>query len=149
MAFRAHQSVLSYLDHREKDGYSTHKVLFHPCNKDMRPFPVLVYIATESNVEYLGPAPLDIIARQVAESRGPSGCNVEYVMNLARTMRETVPQARDAHLFDLERRLKEMLVSCSSEAGLTEGSAGHNLSLVCSNSSCVYHTPQQQATQST
>ena len=111
MAYRANRSVLSYLDHREKDGYTTHHVTFHPHNESTPPFTVLVYIATETNVEYLGPAPPDVIARHVAESRGPSGCNVEYVMNLARTIRELMPQANDQHLFDIESRLREILTN--------------------------------------
>ena len=129
MALKADRSILTYLDHREKDGYTTHRLVFYPINKDVPPFTVLVYIATETNVEYLGPAPMDTIARQVADSRGPSGCNVEYVLNLARTMRETVPHAQDTHLYDLEQRLREMmLVECHS---------GSNL--VCD--SCEYHSP--------
>ena len=82
-------------------------------------------------MEYLGPAPLDVIARQVATSRGPSGCNVEYVMNLARTMRETVPHEQDSHLFDLEQRLRELMVE--QALGQT------HRPLVCD--SCEYHSP--------
>lgn len=126
MAFRAHPSVLSYLDHREKGGYTTHRVRFEPCNKDATPFTVLVYIATESNMEYLGPASLDSIARQIAHSRGPSGCNVEYVLNLAQTMRETVPHAEDKHLYSLENKLKEIMASLQPD------------SLACT--TCEYHS---------
>ena len=111
MAFRADRSVLHYLDYREKCGYTTHQVRFHPCNEDTAPFTVLAYIATESNIEYLGPAPLDVIAKQVAQSKGASGCNVEYVLSLARIMRETVPHVEDKHLFGLERKLWDILAS--------------------------------------
>ena len=132
VAFRADRSVLPYLDYREKDGYTVHRVTFHPCHKEPPPpFPVLVYIATERNVEYLGPASLDIIARQVATSRGPSGCNVEYVMNLARTVRKTFPHMQDSHLFGLEERLREMLAGTLSCQG--------RVPLVCD--SCEYHSP--------
>ena len=131
MAFRADLSVLPHLDYREKDGYTMHKITFYPQRKDFSPFPVLVYIATETNVEYLGPASLDTIAAQVARSRGPSGCNVEYVMNLARTVREMFPHTRDSHLFGLEERLREILMSTGSES--------HQTSLpVCD--SCEYHS---------
>lgn len=134
MAYRVYPSVLSHLDHREKDGYTTHLVSFQPC-KDTAPFTALVYIATKKNVEYLGPAPLDSIARQVAQSRGPSGCNVEYVMNLARTMRETVPHAEDEHLFSLESRLKEIMSSPDHDS----------TTLVCN--SCEYHSSQSRTHQ--
>lgn len=126
MALRVHHSVLSYLDHREKAGYTTHRVKFEPCNKDTAPFIVLVYIATENNNEYLGPASLDSIARQVSQSRGPSGCNVEYVMNLAQAMRQTVPRAEDKHLYGLENKLREILASLDPS------------SLVCT--TCEYHS---------
>ena len=130
VAFKADSSVLPHLDHREKNGYTVHQVTFHPLTEDTPPFTVLVYIATETNTEYLGPASIDTIAREVAKSSGPSGCNVEYVLNLARTMRCTFPNARDSHLFELEEKVREMLgeaVSC-----------GRN-SVVCD--SCEYHSP--------
>ncbi|MEW5310397.1 MAG: hypothetical protein WDW38_002198 [Sanguina aurantia] len=50
----------------------------------------LVYIAstdTTRNVNYLGPATLSAIARQVAGATGPSGPNCEYVFRLAENMR--------------------------------------------------------------
>ena len=131
MAFSADRSILPHLDYREKDGYTVHSVTFHPYHTDSPPFPVLVYIATQSNIEYLGPASLDDIARQVAESRGPSGCNVEYVLNLACTVRETFPHAQDSHLFGLEDRLREMLSRSLSHQNPAP--------LVCD--SCEYHSP--------
>ena len=109
MAYKTDNSVLSYLDYREKDGYTTHKLQFYPINKETPPFTVLVYIATETNVQYLGPVSLDALARHIASSRGPSGCNVEYAMNLARTMREIAPDVQDKHLFDLEQKLREII----------------------------------------
>ena len=125
MAFRADKSVLSYLDDREKDGYKTRQIMFHPHNEDVAPFTVLVYIATESNVQYLGPAPLDVIAKQVVQSKGQSGCNVEYVLELARTMRETVPHVEDEHLFGLEREVQKMMANSDS---------------VCDSRSCKYNS---------
>ena len=108
--------VIAYLDHREKCGYSTHSVTFHPSDNQTIPFPVLVYIATERNSEFLGPAPLDTLARHVAGSRGPSGCNTEYVLNLARAMREIAPHTKDEHLFSLEDKLRELLASTDNHS---------------------------------
>ena len=118
--------VMAYLNHREKCGYTTHTVCFQPRDDQLPSLSVLVYIGTEANPSYLGPASVDCIARQVAKCKGPSGCNVEYVLNLARAMREIAPGVEDEHLFQLEAELKGLLVSM--------GSYG----LVCT--SCEYHS---------
>lgn len=57
---------------------------------------------------YLGPASIEDIARQVVQSRGPSGCNTEYVINLATAMQEIAPSVNDEHLFALDRKIREM-----------------------------------------
>ena len=102
---------MAYLDHRERGGYTTHKVLFHPKPKHDKQmtFSVLAYIATELNPNYLGPAPIEDVAKQVVGSRGPSGCNTEYLLNLAQAMREIAPGVNDEHLFGLEGKVREQL----------------------------------------
>ena len=103
---------MAYLNKREKDtgGYTTKHVLFYPSdNVNMSPFEVLLYIATEGNPEYLGPAPASCIARQIVNSAGPSGCNVEYLMELARSMKEIAPIYYDEHLFTLEAEVVRLL----------------------------------------
>ncbi|KAG7675134.1 hypothetical protein Ndes2526A_g07889 [Nannochloris sp. 'desiccata'] len=70
----------------------------------------LCYIATScgiANPNYLGPAPLDVIARQVAISIGPSGANSEYLFKLADALRE-IPGATDEELFVLEAHVKSL-----------------------------------------
>ncbi len=101
--------VMAYLDHREKGGYTLHEVNFYPKDGISLSFQVLVYIATESNEEYLGDAPLNEIAKQVATSRGPSGENSEYLLRLAQAVREM--GVHDDHLFDLEKRVTEELIN--------------------------------------
>lgn len=110
--------VMAYLDHRERGGYTTHKVVFHPkhhqqqqqqCDPKVATFPVLAYIATEVNPNYLGPAPIEDLAKQVVSSRGPSGCNTEYILNLAQAMRQIAPGVKDNHLFSLEGKIREQL----------------------------------------
>ena len=102
--------VMMYLNNREKGGYTTKQTLFYPSDdQNMPPFEVLLYIATENNPEYLGPAPASSIARQIVSSAGPSGCNVEYLMELARSMKEIAPIYYDEHLFTLEAEVVKLL----------------------------------------
>ena len=116
MAFKVKSSdateVLAYLNNREvvSGGYTTKRVSFYPSDTDS-PFEVLLYIATENNPEYLGPAPSSSIAWQILNSAGPSGCNVEYLMELARTMKEIAPVVYDEHLFTLEAEVIKLLSS--------------------------------------
>ena len=110
--------VMAYLNHRERGGYTTHEVLFHPKHLQQQQqldpkltvtFTVLAYIATEVNPNFLGPAPVEDLAKQVVDSRGPSGCNTEYILNLAQAMRQIAPGVKDDHLFSLEGKVREQL----------------------------------------
>ncbi|KAG1471592.1 hypothetical protein G6F56_002042 [Rhizopus delemar] len=69
----------------------------------------LVYIGTTDNQAYVGPAPLDQMAKQIYETYGPSGWNAEYLLNLAEALREISPGARDDHVFELESKVKELI----------------------------------------
>ncbi|MCB9615874.1 MAG: gamma-glutamylcyclotransferase [Sandaracinus sp.] len=79
------ENVARGLDHREKDGYARHgeRVWL----SDDTTVDALVYVATPDNPSFLGDAPLEAIAAQVRGARGPSGSNVEYVIELARALR--------------------------------------------------------------
>ena len=91
--------VLSHLNYREKGGYSLHELqLSFPQTGDDS-VPGLIYIAGPTNPNWLGDAPLVEIASQVIESAGPSGNNIEYVLELAHALRSM--QAEDPHVFDL------------------------------------------------
>jgi cation transport regulator ChaC len=94
-------TVLRTLDHREKGGYERRDVEIR--FRDADPVAGLVYLATDANVNYLGPAPLDVIAAQVRASTGPSGGNLEYVESLAAALREM--GADDPHVFALAELL--------------------------------------------
>lgn len=95
--------VMAKLDWREKGGYERANERLELCEPDAIAEGI-VYLATASNPNYLGPAPLAKIAEQVLRSEGPSGANPEYVFRLAEALREM--SAEDAHVFELETLLR-------------------------------------------
>lgn len=101
MAYRITPDVFDHLDYREKNGYlrfSTDMHLDHEAHAQG-----LVYIATEDNAAFLGPASDQEIAAQIARSVGPSGPNSDYLLRLAAALRDL--KAHDPHVFALEREL--------------------------------------------
>jgi cation transport protein ChaC len=42
----------------------------------------LIYMANPLNPHYLGPAAEEVISKQIFHSVGPSGTNLEYLLNL-------------------------------------------------------------------
>jgi cation transport protein ChaC len=95
-------AVLANLDHRERGGYE--RLELPLWFSDETRAPGLVYLATQTNPNYLGPAPLDAIAAQVARAQGPSGANAEYVLRLADSLREL--GFDDPHVFALEQLVR-------------------------------------------
>lgn len=99
-------AVLAQLDHREKGGYARSRLPLHL--SDGRVIEGgLVYRATPDNPNYLGPAPLDEIAHQVARSVGPSGPNPEYVLRLDEAL--CAMGASDEHVARLAALVRERL----------------------------------------
>ena len=101
------QSVLAGLDHRERGGYRRLELeIWLPGERSAseRAVPGLVYVAGPENENYLGPAPLAEIARQVSRASGPSGANADYVFELAAALRRM--QVVDRHVFELEAALR-------------------------------------------
>ena len=72
--------------------------------------PVVVFIATSEVEEYVGPQSLDSLANIISTSIGPSGKNSEYLFNLAEAVRCHFPDVEDAHLFELERMVREKIL---------------------------------------
>jgi cation transport protein ChaC len=95
----AGERVLAHLDHREKGGYERRRLELW-LRGAREPNSGLLWLATEDNRNYLGPAPLEEIADQVRVSRGPSGTNREYVLRLAEALRGF--GVDDAEVFELE-----------------------------------------------
>ncbi|XP_039773093.1 gamma-glutamylcyclotransferase 2-3-like [Panicum virgatum] len=81
------QTALEYLEVREKQyDEKIHLDLYTDSSPKVPAVEhVTVYLATtnkESNKNYLGPAPLEEMARQIYLAEGPSGPNKEYVFKL-------------------------------------------------------------------
>jgi cation transport regulator ChaC len=101
------EGVLARLDHRERGGFVRERVPVHFADTGggaRESVQALVYIATEINPNYLGPAPMGEIARQIRGSRGPSGSNAEYLAKLAAALRAM--GAEDDHVFALAQMLE-------------------------------------------
>lgn len=114
------EAAIPYLQQREctLGGYITHFTTFYPLgdfgsttstSSNPQVLRVLVYIATPKNDLWLGDAPSSNIARQIAESRGDSGHNAEYLIRLANFMREHCPECVDEHLFEIEREMRRFI----------------------------------------
>ncbi len=101
MAYRIPPQALGPLDVREQNGYLrlTTELSFLEGGSDR----ALVYIATPDNPAFLGPAPVPEMAHQIATCRGPSGPNRDYLVELARSLREM--GETDPHVFMLEEAL--------------------------------------------
>lgn len=99
-AFLIEHDVFEHLDHREKNGYERVAVRIE---FDGRSADGVVYLAAPGNHAFLGPAPLEEMVRQVNRCTGPSGSNRDYVIELARALREL--GADDPHVFELEKFL--------------------------------------------
>ncbi|WP_111655514.1 gamma-glutamylcyclotransferase [Isoalcanivorax indicus] len=105
MAYLITPAVFEHLDMREKNGYlrfSTPLTFTDDRAPDQEDG--LVYIATEDNAAFLGPAAEEDIARHIARAQGPSGPNRDYLLNLADALRTL--GADDEHVFAIERYLR-------------------------------------------
>ena len=102
IAYRVEPEVFEHLDYREKNGYLRFPVAIH-LHEAGRQVNGQVYVADENNPAFLGAAPLEQLARQIAASHGPSGSNRDYVLQLAAALRELGDD--DAHVHELESLL--------------------------------------------
>ncbi|TAL82984.1 MAG: gamma-glutamylcyclotransferase [Rhodanobacter sp.] len=105
MAYLVIPQVLNHLDTREKNGYLRFVTDMHLDDGNVAEG--LVYIATEDNAAFLGPAPEADIARQIAASSGPSGANRDYLTDLAAALRRL--GANDPHVYAIEQHLRDLL----------------------------------------
>ncbi len=89
-------AVLDHLDFREKNGYDRFEAEVHFFDSQdatdrastfaNNTVAALVYIATPDNFAHLGEASDDAIAKQIESCAGPSGTNLEYLLELHRSL---------------------------------------------------------------
>jgi cation transport regulator ChaC len=95
--------VLARLDHRESGGFERVDVQVTLRDRGREAIAAITWVAPPSNPNYLGPAPMNAIALQVRQSRGPSGSNREYALRLAESLRAL--GIEDEHVFELAAQL--------------------------------------------
>lgn len=102
--------ILKNLDYREKGGYTREDVDVYIRGQDE---PVvqkaILYIGTHKNVNYVGETPVELIADTIYKSVGPSGPNIDYLLNLADSMRKM--NVIDPHVFELERLVRDFVLA--------------------------------------
>jgi cation transport regulator ChaC len=105
LAYRGNPDTYAYLDVREKNGYLR---FFTPMTfNDGQQTEGLVYVASETNQAFLGPASLTEMARHIAHSHGPSGSNADYLLRLDDALSEL--GADDEHVAGLAIRVRQLL----------------------------------------
>ncbi|HKK23592.1 MAG TPA: gamma-glutamylcyclotransferase, partial [Pseudohaliea sp.] len=68
-----------------------------------------LYVAPEDNPAFLGPAPLEDLARHIADAAGPSGSNGDYLLQLARALHAL--ESYDEHVHPLAERVDALLAA--------------------------------------
>ncbi|KAL5611795.1 uncharacterized protein BROUX77_001951 [Berkeleyomyces rouxiae] len=101
--------VKEYLDIREINGYSVHHQMFQPADPDAAPIRTLVYIGTPDNEQFTGPQDPRELASHIARSKGPSGLNSEYLLELNTALEALGAGSSDAHISDLSQRVAKLL----------------------------------------
>jgi len=94
--------ILSDLDHREKGGYL--QIEIELTFEDGSEGKGITYLAAPGNKNYLGPATIEQIAQQIAQSSGPSGTNIEYLRKVAASLESM--DVQEKHIASLVSHLE-------------------------------------------
>ncbi len=100
-------AALQYLEWREKQYDERVRLDVYDRDGQVVVRQALVYIASPRNANYLGPAELPAVAKQIATTAGPSGHNSQYLFRLADTMRSM--GVEDPELYELERHVRQVM----------------------------------------
>lgn len=120
------EEIKAYLDVREQDGYTTHRVPFHIIDvpdvsgsgqEVLNSLPrnesgdliieSLIYIGTLDNKSFVGPEEVEDTANVIRHSKGPSGLNSEYLLKLCDLVRHLDQQGRSRDFY-LEKLAREV-----------------------------------------
>ena len=110
--FLIEPKIFEQLDYREKNGYERHVVDISFGKKSV---PGITYIAFAYNPTFLGDAPMDEIAVQINRCFGSSGTNAEYLLELAKELRNL--KISDQMVFELETLVLEKQAKEALTAG--------------------------------
>jgi cation transport protein ChaC len=100
------EAILRALDHREQGGYE--RVSVEATLTGAAPpgaVHAITWIATPDNPHHLGPASLADVVAQIRTSVGPSGSNLEYVIELDEALRAL--GLFDAHVAEIAAALTD------------------------------------------
>ncbi|XP_052204227.1 gamma-glutamylcyclotransferase 2-3 isoform X2 [Diospyros lotus] len=106
------ETALTYLEVREKQYDKKTYVDFFTDSMALAPAVsgVMVYIASPDrklNPNYLGPALLEEIARQIIHAEGPSGPNKDYLFQLEKALLQF--GCEDKHVIELANEVRRIL----------------------------------------
>lgn len=109
MAYRVTAEEFIHLDHREKNGYLRYEVPVVLINQEGVEVEKLgiIYIADEDNSAYLGEDSEEAIAQHIANCRGPSGENSEYLILLDEALADL--GVVDTHISQIRSYLSNLI----------------------------------------
>lgn len=127
------ETVKTYLDIREINGYSIQHADFYPCPSLSPSFATsqqpaikntLLYIGLPTNPNFLGPLHPREVSAVIAGSKGPSGENAEYLFMLEHALESLGPGSGDKHVRGLGARVRALLLDKGEKLGSRKGADG-------------------------
>ncbi|GHJ85672.1 hypothetical protein NliqN6_2074 [Naganishia liquefaciens] len=104
--------VRRYLEIREQNGYTSHDVPVYTLSsngdEEIAVPKAVIWIGRLDNPAFVGPEPMEQLARRILSCQGPSGPNRDYLYHLAASVRELYPHLKDDYLFELEAICKQI-----------------------------------------
>ncbi len=98
--------ILKKLDIREQGGYDRLQIPVYTADGAVVTTEALMYRATEENPEFLGEGQIEDIAKQILRSVGPSGTNVEYLLELHHALERL--NVQDQHIDTLVKAVRKL-----------------------------------------